>query len=631
MFSHVSAPLSFYTTPMVMADDLPNQQAMDPSPSDPQAIFIHPPFTTFPDSHLYPDGLTYAILAANPDWFLDPRDFVSVILGTSDAIQYPIKLEPPRKRNLKALGADGVTESGDPKFRCTFCRKSYSGENAKSMWRRHVVKRHGIAMSNRRDTRKGGPRGGRRANSAYHSTLFLAVLYRLNSVNEAASSSTVQNDEEGSSGDESQEKSTPLDDAIRTYSASLVPPTSELPKHEPVEPDYIRNARRAEIMQSTGPLPDPVTRNFNRRTAAYVGVAIRQMAKQAYDVKAAIELEEDDPESGAPLPFEAAMVRQSQQPDHELVTTRKGSIWFFDGNIVIDASSTLFRVHRGVLAKNSDVFRDLFLVPQPTAIPSGEIEGCAVVQMHDSAEDWTYVLNAMYDGRRNTSQALPKFGMVAAFLRLGKKYDIPQLRDEALSVLRSAFSSTLKGFDGRAKNSFWEYDGKYRYFQIIGLARETGTLDLLPMAFYALCENHSPTGLMDQLATAAETGLLSPTDHLTVAVGSNRLAAYLVEDTYHWASASSVGASNCTGDQCTTKAKRAFFQNTFTYNDGSYTALLPWEDIVWVPAEGGDYDGMCDGCMEAAKLMHEQGRLRVWQKLPTAFGLPEWHDLLQPT
>ena len=88
-----------------------------------------------------------------------------------------------------------------------------------------------------------------------------------------------------------------------------------------------------------------------------------------------------------------------QQPDHELVTTRKGSIWFFDGNIVIDASSTLFRVHRGVLAKNSDVFRDLFLVPQPTTVPSGEIEGCAVVQMHDSAEDWTYVLNAMYDGR----------------------------------------------------------------------------------------------------------------------------------------------------------------------------------------------------------------------------------------
>lgn len=177
MFSHVSAPLAFYTTPMVMVDDLPNQQAMDPSPSDPQAIFIHPPFTTFPDSHRYSEGLSYAILAANPDWFLDPRDFVSTLATSPEVIQYPAKLEPPRKRNLKALGTDGTTESGDPKFRCTFCRKCYSGENAKSMWRRHVVKRHGIAMSNRRETRKGGPRGGRRANSAYNYIPFLPVLY----------------------------------------------------------------------------------------------------------------------------------------------------------------------------------------------------------------------------------------------------------------------------------------------------------------------------------------------------------------------------------------------------------------------------------------------------------------------
>jgi len=162
MFSQVASPLSFYT-PIVVPEP-PPAQAMDPSPSDAYAIFIHPPFTTFPDSHLYPDGLSYAVLAANPDWFLDPHDFISVTSSSPTAMQYPIKLEPPRKRNLKALGSDGLTENGEPRFRCTFCRKNYAGENAKSMWRRHVVKRHGIAMSNRRDVKTGSPRG-RRANS----------------------------------------------------------------------------------------------------------------------------------------------------------------------------------------------------------------------------------------------------------------------------------------------------------------------------------------------------------------------------------------------------------------------------------------------------------------------------------
>lgn len=160
-------PLSFYNTALEV-NSSSAQAAADPSPHDPSAVFIHPPFTDFPDSDLHPDGLTFAILAANPDWFLDPGDFVSPANGggppsKSDAVQYPAKLEPPRKRNLKALGADGLTDNGEPRFRCTFCRKSYAGDNAKSMWRRHVVKRHYIAMSNRREVKRGfrlGPRRG---------------------------------------------------------------------------------------------------------------------------------------------------------------------------------------------------------------------------------------------------------------------------------------------------------------------------------------------------------------------------------------------------------------------------------------------------------------------------------------
>lgn len=160
--------LSFYN-PMT-ALDVNNlaQAAADPSPSDPHAVFIHPPFDEFPESESHPDGLTFALMAANPDWFLDPGDFISPHNSGGPSkpdtvqVQYPSRLEPPRKRNLKALGADGLTEGGEPRFRCTFCRKSYAGDNAKSMWRRHVVKRHFIAMSNRREVKKGSrgrPRG----------------------------------------------------------------------------------------------------------------------------------------------------------------------------------------------------------------------------------------------------------------------------------------------------------------------------------------------------------------------------------------------------------------------------------------------------------------------------------------
>ncbi|KAI0080262.1 hypothetical protein K474DRAFT_1590238 [Panus rudis PR-1116 ss-1] len=142
---------------------------MDPTPDDPDAIFIHPPFTDFPNAHLHNDGLTYNLMAANPNWFLDPKDYIT---GQEDdspaAITYPTQLEPPRgwcptkKREMK--DKEGWRQGEEPRLRCTFCRRFYAGVNAKSMWRRHVFEKHKIAMANRRDNNNAG-RSGRGSNS----------------------------------------------------------------------------------------------------------------------------------------------------------------------------------------------------------------------------------------------------------------------------------------------------------------------------------------------------------------------------------------------------------------------------------------------------------------------------------
>ncbi|CAL1695344.1 unnamed protein product [Somion occarium] len=145
---------------------VPQHPAMDPSPDDPDAIFIHPPFTNFPNAHLYKDGLTYNLMATNPEWFLDPADYITTVNCSSTAIRYPTQLEPPRgwcpskKRELK----DGWPEGEEPRLRCTFCRRTYAGVNAKSMWRRHVYEKHKIAMANRRDNNNTSERRGRGSN-----------------------------------------------------------------------------------------------------------------------------------------------------------------------------------------------------------------------------------------------------------------------------------------------------------------------------------------------------------------------------------------------------------------------------------------------------------------------------------
>lgn len=138
----------------------PPTTSQDVSEEDPDVLIIHPPFVTFPNAHQAADGLTYGVLAANPDWFLDSKDFILLdnLNPNPNAIAYPAFLEPPRgwcptkKRDAKSTKTgEGWSEGEELKLRCTFCRRGYSGVNAKSMWRRHVFEKHKVAMSNRRD------------------------------------------------------------------------------------------------------------------------------------------------------------------------------------------------------------------------------------------------------------------------------------------------------------------------------------------------------------------------------------------------------------------------------------------------------------------------------------------------
>lgn len=130
---------------------------LDPTTDDPTAVFLHPPFEEFQNNPEHPDGLTYLVLAEHPDWFLDARDYNALNNDNPDAIPYLSQLEPPRgwcpakKKDLKHMGADGWPEGEEPRLRCTFCRRTYAGVNAKSMWRRHVYEKHKIAMANRRE------------------------------------------------------------------------------------------------------------------------------------------------------------------------------------------------------------------------------------------------------------------------------------------------------------------------------------------------------------------------------------------------------------------------------------------------------------------------------------------------
>ena len=88
-------------------------------------------------------------------------------------------------------------------------------------------------------------------------------------------------------------------------------------------------------------------------------------------------------------------VEGDEEPSTPVTYTRESDLWYDDGNIVIQAETTQFRVFKGVLASLSDIFKDMFLIPQPSS-DEEVIDGCPVLRVYDSARDWTYILRAIF-------------------------------------------------------------------------------------------------------------------------------------------------------------------------------------------------------------------------------------------
>ena len=91
-------------------------------------------------------------------------------------------------------------------------------------------------------------------------------------------------------------------------------------------------------------------------------------------------------------------------PRATIPPNQRGEPWFEDGNIILltedaDADTTVaFNVHRGVLARHSEVFQSMFELPSPTATDVEVADDCQVVRMHDPPTELSVLIRALYDG-----------------------------------------------------------------------------------------------------------------------------------------------------------------------------------------------------------------------------------------
>src|SRR6266478_3590460 len=106
----------------------------------------------------------------------------------------------------------------------------------------------------------------------------------------------------------------------------------------------------------------------------------------------------------SPPEIPATSIPSESTPPESPTLTKHADLWFCDGSVILQAESTLFRVHKSQLSRRSTVFSDMFTLAQPpvmsthATLADETYEGCPVVKLYDSAEDVANLLLALYDG-----------------------------------------------------------------------------------------------------------------------------------------------------------------------------------------------------------------------------------------
>lgn len=176
-----------------------------------------------------------------------------------------------------------------------------------------------------------------------------------------------------------------------------------------------------------------------------------------------------------PSPTNDSSGFQSHDDRHHIHT----DFYFDDGNIVLFAPPCVFKVHKGQLARHSEVFENLFSLPYAGGGSTNEsYDGCPVVRMWDDPQDLYYFLKAIYDGLWVTftffvlkiwrsfflflltsnairtsafapSGSLSLFQIILPVLKLSTKYIVPHLRQICLVHLQLSWPMDLERWDRR--------------------------------------------------------------------------------------------------------------------------------------------------------------------------------------
>ncbi|PIL26442.1 hypothetical protein GSI_12200 [Ganoderma sinense ZZ0214-1] len=306
---------------------------------------------------------------------------------------------------------------------------------------------------------------------------------------------------------------------------------------------------------------------------------------------------------------------------------RSEEFWMPDGNIVLIAGETAFRVYRGLLALQSTVFADLFASSSPNAEES--YEDCPLIRLTDSPHDLAHLLRVLLPTSRMLLQRReddPQLSLhqISAIIRLTHKYHIEDLHGQALYVLQDAFGPrSLRKWEDDFCSALLSWDDAGP-IAVVNIARLTDTPSLLPIALYECC-NLGEILIDGRKGEDGTVEHLSPADLKRCVRARNEFAkeASALTSTIF----NSGPSGDCTTLDLCTASLHSFLVQIMTDGSVADSAVLEnWDYVVRRGARPRNNQGYCSACERELLARASRETERVWSRLPKIFDIevPNW-------
>ncbi|EAU80923.2 hypothetical protein CC1G_03099 [Coprinopsis cinerea okayama7 len=266
-----------------------------------------------------------------------------------------------------------------------------------------------------------------------------------------------------------------------------------------------------------------------------------------------------------------------------------------------------------------------------------EKEGCPIIYLSndDTAEGWEVVLGQFYCGRLGLpSDPLP-FTEIRAMLHLGHKYKFETMKEEAVKQLKQIFP-----------RSYDEWTSQIRHLRrdtLIHNSKTTTVVDAINLAYLLRLKTILPTLLLEafypklKYPSILSDGVATPDGRVTrllpeavvsISVGRERLYEGLINHVLaHIHSPKQIPTQGCkrpayktAEEPCTSVRARLLAE----------IAHPKMSLVTWIEGSRNCekwHSALCQSCFEHSIRQLKQGRLKLWEELPTYFGLPPWDQL----